>query len=226
MKRWAVVVVALYVLILLVLTGPLMVAAFYPHVNFGDIPEVATYPHYWVLILVMACCQAALLVVPVSVAGRRPLHRRAIIWPALASGLMMGLLSTGFVASLYELVRKDKAIDALDSYLGLDIAVLLGFWLIWALAFQRLSRGAEAMDAITRQCRYLLKGSILELLVAVPTHIVARYRDYCCAGFLTFLGLAFGLSVMIFSFGPGVFLLFVGRWKQLHPQLSTPSGKP
>ncbi len=226
MKRWAMVVVALYVLILLVLTGPLMVAAFYPHVNFGDIPEVVTYPHYWALILVMACSQAALLAVPVAVADRRPQHRGTIIWPALASGLMMGLLSAGFVASLYELVRKDKAIDALENYLWADIAVLLGFWLIWALAFYRMSRGAEAMDAITRQCRYLLKGSILELLVAVPTHIVARYRDYCCAGVLTFLGLAFGLSVMIFSFGPGVFLLFVARWKQLHPQLSTPAEKP
>jgi hypothetical protein len=74
------------------------------------------------------------------------------------------------------------------------------------------------MDVVSRQCRYLLRGSILELLVAVPTHIVARYRNYCCAGFLTFVGIAFGVSVMLFSFGPGVFFLFVQRWKRLHPQ--------
>jgi hypothetical protein len=52
----------------------------------------------------------------------------------------------------------------------------------------------------------------------VPTHIVARARDYCCAGFYTFLGIAFGVAVMLFSFGPGVFFLFAARWKRLHPR--------
>lgn len=225
MKRWAIVVVVVYLLILLVLSGPLLVAAFYPQFHLGEIPELASYPNYWIWIAVMVGSQVALLVVPVSVANRRPVHRRAIIWPVLASGLMMGFLSCGFVASIYELARKDKAIDALDQYLWADLAVLVGFWLIWALVFHRMSRGAGAMDTITRQCRYLLKGSILELLVAVPTHIVARYRDYCCAGVLTFLGIAFGLSVMIFSFGPGVFLLFVERWKHVRPQFSAPVQK-
>jgi hypothetical protein len=64
----------------------------------------------------------------------------------------------------------------------------------------------------------MLRGSFLELLIAVPTHIVARSRDYCCAGAYTFIGIALGLAVMLLSFGPGVFLLFVDRWKQRHPQ--------
>ena len=54
-------------------------------------------------------------------------------------------------------------------------------------------------------------------VLAVPTHIVARYRDYCCAGFMTFIGLTMGVSVMLFAYGPAVFILFVGRWKRLHP---------
>ena len=63
----------------------------------------------------------------------------------------------------------------------------------------------------------MLRGSILELLVAVPTHIVARSRDYCCAGFMTFIGLTLGISVMLFSYGPAVFFLYVDRWRRLHP---------
>ena len=47
--------------------------------------------------------------------------------------------------------------------------------------------------------RVVFKGSILELLIAVPTHIVARYRDCCCARFMTFIGLAMGMSVMLFA---------------------------
>ena len=66
--------------------------------------------------------------------------------------------------------------------------------------------------------RFLWTGSILALLIAIPTHIVARHRDYCCAGYLTFIGLTCGISVMLFAFGPAVYFLFVERWKRLHPK--------
>jgi hypothetical protein len=81
-----------------------------------------------------------------------------------------------------------------------------------------MSRNTNPSVGLSRQCRVLLKGSILELLIAVPTHLVARQRTYCCAGFMTFLGLTLGISVMIFSFGPAVFFLYVDRWRRLHPQ--------
>jgi len=51
----------------------------------------------------------------------------------------------------------------------------------------------------------------------VPTHIVARHRNECCAGCFTFIGLTMGISVMLFSFGPSVFFLYAARWKRLHP---------
>jgi len=220
MKRWAVIVVLLYFLILLALTWPVLAAAFYPTVKIRDLADVFSSPLYWGLLGAMVCGQAGMLLVPVSLARRRPLSRRQVIWPVLASGLMMGLLALGAIASVVELFMKDKALDlALDHHAWRGLAIIPAVWLVWTLIFYRVNRGAAAMDVVTQQCRYLLRGSILELLVAVPTHIVARYRDYCCAGALTFLGIAFGLSVMIFSFGPGVFWLFVERWKHLHPQL-------
>jgi hypothetical protein len=225
MKRWAVVVVVLYVLTLIALTWPLWYIAFYPRGDLREVADVVSMPAYWMWLVLMAFGQAAMLLVPVSRTSSRPVHRRPVIWPALASGLMMALLACGFVAAVYEFLRKDKALDVFDDYLPLCLAGIAGCWLVWTLVFYRVNRGADAMDVVTRQCRLLLKGSILELLVAVPTQIVARYRDYCCAGALTFLGIAFGLSVMIFSFGPGVFLLFVHRWRQLHPHLAGPAGK-
>jgi hypothetical protein len=91
-------------------------------------------------------------------------------------------------------------------------------WCIWSAVFFRLGRKLQPSDIVSRQCRLLLKGCILELLIAVPTHIVARSRDYCCAGFMTFVGLTMGISVMLFSFGPAVFFLYVERWKRLHPK--------
>jgi hypothetical protein len=79
---------------------------------------------------------------------------------------------------------------------------------------------------ISRQCRHLLKGSVLELLIAVPTHVVARSRDYCCAGYSTFIGITLGLAVLLLSYGPGVFFLFVERWHRLHKYRTPPGGAP
>jgi hypothetical protein len=66
--------------------------------------------------------------------------------------------------------------------------------------------------------RMMYRSSILGLLVAVPAHVVARRRDDCCGGLGTIWGIASGLAVMLFSFGPGVFFLFSERWSRLHPK--------
>jgi hypothetical protein len=34
---------------------------------------------------------------------------------------------------------------------------------------------------------------------------------------MTFIGLTLGISVMLFSYGPAVFFLYVDRWRRLHP---------
>jgi hypothetical protein len=217
MKRWAVLVVGVYSLILIALTSPMILAAFYPAVKARDAIGVFSEWIYWVGLGVMVAGQAVMLLVPVDLAMQRPTGRRSVLWPILASGLMMGLLAAGATASFLEFIRQDKALELLGDGAPL-LAVVVPVWAVWSLLFYRAGRGARAMDVITRQCRYLLRGSVLELLVAVPTHIVARARNYCCAGLLTFLGIAFGVSVMLFSFGPAVFFLFVQRWKRLQPQ--------
>jgi len=216
MKRWAVLVVIVYFLILVALTAPMLLAAFYPVVKARDAIEVFSEWMYWAGLGVMIAGQAVMLLVPVDLAMQRPTTRRSVLWPVLASGLMVGVLGAGAGASLLEFIRRDKALELLGNGAPL-LAVIAPLWAAWSIVFYRTGRGAAAMDVITRQCRYLLRGSVLELLVAVPTHIVARARNYCCAGLLTFLGIAFGVSVMLFSFGPGVFFLFVQRWKRLQP---------
>lgn len=213
MKRWAVLVVLLYFLILVALTSPLILACFYPMSNPRDAMVWSLDWGYWVVLGVMMAGQGVMLLVPVDLAMHRPTTRRSVLWPVLASGLMMGVLGVGAAVSVDEFIRQEKAV----SNATLPLAIGMAVWAVWSILFYRISRDHAPMDVITRQCRYLMRGSILELLVAVPTHIVARIRDYCCAGFYTFLGIAFGLSVMLFSFGPAVFFLFAQRWKRLHP---------
>lgn len=215
MKRWGLLVAVLYSLMLGVLSLPVGWLAFVPKTSLKEAAGIYISWQWWLWLAVMGLAQAALLAVPVRFASRRPMARRPLTLTVLAGGLMMGGLVAGTICSLYEFAVRDKG----ESWIwwaasGLGIAA----WCAWALIFYRLSRTIEPEDWVSRQCKALLRGSILELLICVPTHIVARCRDYCCAGMMTFFGLTMGISVMLFSFGPGVFFLFAARWRRLHPK--------
>jgi hypothetical protein len=55
---------------------------------------------------------------------------------------------------------------------------------------------------------------------------MARHRDECCAPAATFWGITCGLTVMLLSFGPGVFFLFAGRMRKLKPAAANPFAPP
>jgi uncharacterized membrane protein YqhA len=237
MKRWALLTVGLYMLILLLLAGPLICMCFMGisdltprpgglmdgltgiyvsafdavlHEDGHDrLARILISP--WVWALVMGLAQAALLVVPVRVASRRPVTTRWLIWPALAALIMLLLLAGGILAAVWETIENTNDLT--------DPATIIAFvspvgviWLAWAIIFGYYTvRGGRA-NFMNRLARSLVAGSILELLVAVPAHVLARARNYCCAGFGTFWGIAAGISVMLFAFGPAVFVLFARRY--------------
>ena len=224
MKRWALIVVGLYLAALLALTWPVVYAAFTggeDGIEAGEALGVFGGWPYWAWLGIMALGQAALLAVPVRATQSRPVARRPLIFTVLASGLMMGGLAVGILFSLIEfIVHFDTGATASDApEWSVPAALILGglTWIAWSGVFYRISRKSEPRDMITRQCRHLFKGSVLELLVAVPLHVVARRRGYCCAGFMTFVGIAMGIAVMLFAYGPAVYFLFVERWRRLHP---------
>ena len=203
-------------MILGALTLPIIKLAL-PALEWRDIIKLFETWEYWLWLAVMVVSQFALLIVPVRFASRRPVTKGAL-WPTLVAGaLMIGGLAFGAACALGEFAFHDHG----GSWVGWGVIALgVLFWCIWLLIFFRMSKRGEATDFVTRQCRVLLKGSILELLIAVPTHLVARERNYCCAGFMTFIGLTMGISVMLFSFGPAVFFLYADRWKRLQPKRS------
>jgi hypothetical protein len=111
-----------------------------------------------------------------------------------------------------------KIFDILGNTFYLVIALL---WTIWGLFFYRLAQANEPQDAAARLIRWLMRGSILELLVAVPSHVLVRNRDTCCAPAVSFWGIATGLSVMLICYGPGVFFLFAQRFARKRPSIDS-----
>lgn len=224
MKFWGVVVVVFYVLIFLVVMIPLL-AWLLPVVQPGmtwwqDLAQRTRdmfFPfqdnwQVWAFLGVILLAQAAFLSVPVDMASKRPLTKRTIVPLVIATSLMMGLLGAGVALAISETLRKG-VYDTPAFWVTLGVFLLM--WAFWARIFSRWSQKTGPEDLVSRQCRALFKGSILELLVVVPAHILARHRDYCCAGFQTFIGIAFGVSVMLFAFGPGIFFLFAGQLRHL-----------
>jgi len=84
MKRWAVLVVLLYFLLLVGLTVPLSLAAFYPPGGtlqdmVGAYREVYCEWLYWVFVGLMVAGQATMLLVPIDLSLQRPTTRRSVL---------------------------------------------------------------------------------------------------------------------------------------------------
>jgi hypothetical protein len=202
---------------------------------------------YWSLIGVMAFCQAMLLVVPVAISERRLKPRRGLLLPVMVTGFLAANLTfAGFLSGLCVLFRdkglefiavfgeigwpsqaRERAVDLLHDAVGTTPPIDFGCgaiqiigvcWLLWAMILYVATRRDSPEARISRATRWLLRGSILELLVAVPSHIIVRNRHDCCAPIGTFWGIATGFSIMLLCFGPGVFFLFLARRRQLQGQ--------
>jgi hypothetical protein len=218
LTHWALAVACLYLLVLIAVTCPLIVLARYPHMKMSAAAEIYLAWPYWVWVAVMFICQIALLVVPARALSRRPVTRRPLILPILVGGLMMGVLAIGAVFTFVEMLNLSRTNKVHFPELWQVLAVACIIWAAWAVVFYSLSCRHSVEDALAKQSCALLTGSILEVLVAIPTHIAARHRTECCAGFGSFIGLTLGTSVMLFAYGPAVFFLFLARSRQLRPR--------
>ncbi len=224
MKKIAWFVVLAYLAIFVVLTLPVIVASWADVIflqdngSFNEVFEVFSSVEYWVFIGILLLCEAGLLLLPMRIERRRPVARRHVLLPIILAGFLAGALLFGVLFSLYEFVFGEQTSKG-DELIGwLSLACGLVLWVVWGVVFFRISKNKEPRSMVLQQCKRLLQGSVIALLVAVPTHIVARCRDYCCAGFYTFIGITFGIAVMLLSFGPGIYFLYAERWRKLHPQ--------
>lgn len=179
---------------------------------------------FWAFAAVMFLAQALLLVVPVAVSEGRPVSRRKLLVPIITSGAMAGLLLFGISVSLFAGLFGDDWPGEENTAIGM-VAVAVGSWIAWAVVFFRMTRPPGPEGVLGRLMKWLFRGSLLQLLVAVPSHVAARHRDDCCAPVITFWGIATGLSVMLLSLGPGVFFLYRERFQKLRgrPRDSAPS---
>jgi hypothetical protein len=203
MKRWVLLTVGLYFVCLSILVVPMLLYYF-------AITDVVSF-YIWgapVVILV----SAILLLVPVDIVHERPTKKRKIIASAIMGAIPMGAMALGFFGSIIFMIWGEN-VSAKYIYDWRILFIPAISWLAWGVIFYRSYSNEDASLFTSTITRWLLRGSILELLVAIPSHIISRQRNECCAPPLTLFGIVAGLSVALMSFGPGVFFLFVKRIK-------------
>lgn len=201
--RWVYAIVGVYVLAVLALLLTPVVLQWTSDNGVDMLPPILTVSGG------LLACEIGLLVTPVAAGRRRRVARRSLWVPIVASGLLGGLLvlGAGLALAEYAYILEQAALPAL--------AAAALFWAVWSVVFWLLSRDADPGPWSMRLHRLLIGGSVLELLVAVPTHLLVRRREECCGGIATGLGICIGVAVMLLAFGPSVVLLYYRRWKQV-----------
>jgi hypothetical protein len=200
---------------------------------------------YWTWLGFMVLSQAAMLFTPARGRQRLP-PRRPLLAPILVTGFLLANLILCVVVCILCLCFSDKGVmvfAVIGEFVADDAAKMWGllftkagiifpvnvqfvfgiitataaFWLFWALLFYWFAKSDDPDSLVQRSARWLMRGSIAELVVAVPTHIAVRNRQDCCAPVATLCGIATGLSILLIAFGPGVYFLFRERANRLRP---------
>jgi len=245
MKRWAALTVLIYALALLVLTFPVIWIAFSgwsdKGVSLQNALKIYLHWRYWLWLTVLVTGQALLLLLPIRIAERRFPARRPLKVPVIVTAFFLANLCFAGLVSILCVDFKEDGFNFFGFFLPFKAnqvspsdfetefgAVITGlaFWIIWAVIFRSFAKSDDPDVLLKRSTRWLLRGSILELLVAVPSHVIVRRRGDCCAPAGTFWGIATGISVMLLCFGPGVFFLFVERCQRLQPKSPDAASPP
>jgi hypothetical protein len=218
MRKWGIVITVCYGLILLGLILPMAVFIVGPRYNASLSQRIFDTLNDFVVLIPMGIFllgQALLLFLSVDTSFKRLKPRAHTLVSCTVAALLMATLAAAGVWSLSFGVLGDKF---LDTYFAGDKPSLVfggALWLFWGILFYFYFRNSSTL--LTRLISWLLKGSVLELLIAVPCHILVRRRQDCSAPIVTSFGVATGLAIMLLSFGPSVLFLYKKRLDAYHP---------
>jgi hypothetical protein len=216
LRKWGIVISVFYALILLglIVPGAIFLEGYkkFEGAELLLLPSVIKAYHDWMLWLLIAAilaCQALLLFLSVDTSQKRLKPRTHILVSVTVGALLTALLSSAVIWSLGFAIRGD---NFWEKFFEKQYNLLLfwaALWLVWGILFYFYFRSSSAV--VTRLISWLLKGSVLELLIVVPCHIIVRRRHDCSAPVATSFGIATGIAIMLLSFGPSVLFLYKKR---------------
>lgn len=207
MKKWGIIITSFYALIVIILLIPLAGLSWLSWNNILGIWII------WVWVGILVSGQAILLLVSVDSSWKR-LKQRQHIWVTLSTiAILFGILTFFAIVSLLAGVLGDKGLEG--PLFDTPVKALMWWfvlWLVWGILFFLYIKGVQ--QRLTRVVGWLLRGSVLELIIAVSCHVIVRHRHECSAPIVTYWGIATGIAIMLLSFGPSVLFLYKKRMEQ------------
>jgi hypothetical protein len=211
MRKWGIVISVFYAVVVVGLLAPAglrlaMTGSTAPFLKtLGDM-----YSSWlvWVPILALIAGQA-LLFLSVDTSQKRLKPRTHLAVSVVAGSMLFALLAYAAFSAAGAAAIGDKFLDRFWDTETEVVSIFLAFWLVWGVIFYLYFRNSTAVT--TRIVSWLLKGSVLELLIAVPCHVWVRRRGDCSAPIATSFGIVTGIAVMLLSVGPSVLLLYKKR---------------
>lgn len=212
MRKWGTVVSFLYVLIILaVLVPAIRVLASSSPFTWSDLAAMYKSWITWIIVAAFVIPQIVLLALSVDTSARPLKPQRSILSSAAITGFLLAIVTFVTGSALFVVIWGENAVPNFETITPVLVPPLI-LWVVWGMLFYLLSRNSP--DPVTRAVAWLFRGSVLELLVAVPTHVIVRRRHDCCAPGLTGFGITSGIAIMLLSFGPSVLLLFKKRMER------------
>ncbi len=214
MRKWGIAITSFYALVvagLLLPTLYVLTHETWPKSNHWYSLYTDWMPWTWVAILVGG--EALLLFLSVDASHRRLKPRAHVLVSITLAGMFIALLTFAALSSVYVAAfLEDKRPGWANSIFDNSLILCLGLWLFWSGFFYLYLRDSSRL--VNRVTTWLLRGSVLELLIAIPSHLIVRQRDECTSPLVTSFGIVTGIAVMLLSFGPSVLLLYKKRLDQ------------
>jgi len=238
MKRRAVFTVLLYALALLALTEPSLLISFAGKNSLTAKRAAEIYLNwgYWLWLGILIATQALFLLLPLKITEHQFIPRRILKIPCAVTAFLLANLFFAATIDILCATFKEQGVKvfsylipfnpSLENPKGLEIVIasvvtLLAFWIIWTIIFRHFADTDDPNSLLKRAIRWLSCASILELLIAIPCHVIIR-RDNDLAPAGTFWGIANSLAVLLLCLSPAVFFLFAKRFTRLKPKTLNP----
>ena len=214
MRKWGIIISVFYALLVvgLLLPGYVVLSGEGGHTfsnYFSNLWDMLKEWNVCLAVSALVAGQILLLFLSVDTSHKRLKPRTHIAVSCAVTSMLFAFL---MFAAIVSIAVTAKWNNFGDRYLG-TTAHTLGFvgilWALWGAVFYLYFRNAT--NVIPRAVSWLLRGSVLELLIAVPCHVIVRRRDECSAPIATSFGIVTGIAVMLLSFGPGILLLYKKR---------------
>ena len=213
MRRWGFVITAFYAVVVLVLAAPVVLLLAYEQPTWAVL-QIYAWWGTWTYVGILVVGEALLLFLSVDTSWRHAKPRQHVAVTAIYTSFFAAVLTWSALVSLevavYGIKKPPPLWEGKDELFSNTVFIVwIAFWMIWGGVFYKYYR--DSSDMVSRVVTWLLRGSVLELLIAVPAHVIVRQRGECTAPVVTGFGIVTGLSIMLLCFGPGVLALYKKR---------------